>query len=529
MRKTIFTVSLLTAFLLVAQGAFALSFMEDSISVDVGEDSTKLVSLAINNSDNTTQSFTLSSENPDLVEPGLSSGEISANGKLTFNLLAHGTDTGEHSTYVNLNYGGDTETLPVTVKVGGGEGYLGTTFGLVSKNLETGITKTRTFTMTNRWDSRINILGLDFRGDVIITEEGSKPAGWSGELPGRLDPGESFSINIIYDTKNVDPGSYTATMIVPYRVNDQRKTKEVNFNINVIKSLVPGEKEQAKKVQLTYTPKEPKKGDFVTARLVDKQTTEPVSGTMKVYVLSDGQVQTQFEYTNPFSVEQGKKYCMNGTAKGYTETRKCFTVQKIATTVKVKPSSPTTEDTVQLQCVGGDGKLIDKAKLTLDDESLNTPQTTAKNLSTGKHTVECQAKGYETGSKSFTISKPLEIVSSSLPDGLGGNATMEFNQAVDWTVKRDGEQVGSSSGSKIKFSPAEPGNYTIYARGDKQKEFTVKQGAASGFIDILVENKYVIIVLVILFLAFVKPGWVREWLGGKGEEEEAKIMMPEEG
>lgn len=272
--------------------ASALEVNTNSITKNIQAGGQQVISVDVTNQYNSTYTVTINSEDEGLVIPGASTRELAPFKETSFNLVIMApSEAGTYKTKVNLETN-ETDTIDVTVNSQEGEtkkGYLQPTFSTLQQNIEQGTEKSRTFSIKNMYDKRIKVEGISFTGNTIMTSKGvRKPIGWEGNL-GELKPQESLTINLKFNTENLDPGSYTSTMTLAYYQpypGGSRETADVNFNINVVKSLTPGKTGGKEKNMNIKVPKNPTPGDFANIDLVDQDTGETISGDITVLVFN---------------------------------------------------------------------------------------------------------------------------------------------------------------------------------------------------------------------------------------------------
>jgi len=216
---------------------------------------------------------------------------------------------------------------------------------------------------------------------------------------------------------------------------------------------------------------------------------------------------------NVFTVEAGKTYHLTATHPDYYTLDYEFTVPKPSILIYVTPEKPEVGDIITITT---------KNSLTNEDidavvkwDGSVTPKTFTVQTS-GNHTIEATASGFEPAKTWVWVEKALEITYAPEELALNKNATISFSRNTSYEVVYKKEKTGkgsvikSGSGDTISFTPKEAGYYYIYAKGEMVKMYEVKPGfTLPNVVELVkqhpIETAIVIGgILVIIYLKFFK-------------------------
>lgn len=278
--KKLVLIGLLTLILMPATNALQVS--PSSISETASPDDFKMVTLDITNDANSSQQVTINS-NKDWIMPGVSSIEIDASETATINTFLNAPSTGGTYSGNLVAVGDETKAIGVSLDVSSQtEGHLEPTFSHLILTLTEGVTETRTISVRNLYNKKVEVVDLNIQG-AISTEQGKKPISISAGELGFLNPGKDLTFTTNLNTVDLDAKTYTPTLkLVYYDPSGSRQTVDISFEVKVTEKLKGGTTEKLKTMEMSYSPSTPKPGDTMSVTL--KDGAETIQGDVEVTV-----------------------------------------------------------------------------------------------------------------------------------------------------------------------------------------------------------------------------------------------------
>lgn len=513
---------------------YALEVSPDRISTTIKKEGIDFYEVTITNDNNVTESITISSTDTSIALPGLTSLSLPPLEETRFYVILRGR---EGLAYIKIS-NSDTIKIPVEVNIKEETvGFLEPSFFLYKKTFEEGTETKMRLSLRNHYPEKIEIRDVILEGDVITTAEGvSKPIGVEGSF-GFLDPEKDLTLDITVNTVNLDPGTYSCKLTVVYYYKNVRHESPVNFEITVIKSLVPTEKEEEKlnELEVLIVPREPKLGDDVVINVVDKKTKEKITDVnirISEYDLDTGEKIITYTYGQPIVVDL-YKYCVNATKEGYAPVKKCFQPALMESKIKIVPE-PEVGRLCVVSLVDVLGRPLQDAELEIDGEKYSNQASLT--FDEGEHKIIGRAKGYKEARYSFTLTPKFSYSIQNKPEKVGEELIITFNIPATWSIEKEengkSEVVDYGSGENIEFTPDEAGKYYVIANDEVITSFKVSQTSFLPSIPLPNIHPIIIIAVMILillvFFFFSKPKRaVKAGYGRLGEPREKPSVLKE--
>ncbi|HDI72904.1 MAG TPA: hypothetical protein ENF58_02090 [Candidatus Altiarchaeales archaeon] len=526
MKKLVFLFGLI----LLSCCVYALEISPDRISTTIKKGGVDFYEVTITNDNNITESITISSTDTSIALPGLTSLSLPPFEETRFYVIIRGK---EGLAYIKIS-NSDTIKIPIEVNIKEETvGFLEPSFSLYKKTFEEGTETKMRLSLRNHYPEKIEIRDVILEGDVITTAEGiSKPIGVEGSF-GFLDSEKDLTLDITVNTVNLDPGTYSCKLTVVYYYKNVRYETPVNFEITVIKSLVPTEKEEEKlnELEVLIVPREPKLGDDVVINVVDKKTKEKITdATIRVseYDRDTGEKIITYTYSGQPIVVDLYRYCVNVTKEGYKSVKKCFQPPLMESKIKIVPE-PEVGRLCVVSLVDVLGRPIQDAELEIDGEKYSNQASIT--FDEGEHKIIGRAKGYKEAEYSFTLTPKFSYSIQNKPEKVGEELVVTFSTPTAWSIEK--EENGKSavidygSGEFIEFTPEEAGEYYVIANDEVITSFEVSQPSLLPSIPTYPIIIIIIVVAIILFFVFRPKKEVKAGYGRLGEPREKPSVLKE--
>jgi hypothetical protein len=108
-----------------------------------------------------------------------------------------------------------------------------------------GVIKSDNIAFENTCDEEVKIRQAWFMQGTTETNDGEKPATINSQVPPKIEPGDSFFLQILFDTKGIEPKIYSPILRIDYEVGDDKRQAFVNFKVTVKRTTniddIPGE------------------------------------------------------------------------------------------------------------------------------------------------------------------------------------------------------------------------------------------------------------------------------------------------
>jgi len=493
----IFTFLILTFFLM--SSSLAIQFSKTSITEEIPPKEEKTVQLVITNDENQTEEINLFSTDEEILTVSPTNFTLPYGSSKTVDLHLKSPGAGTYTTELVVVATSDIYRIPITI-ISSQAGTLEPTFSKLILTVEPDTITYRTISFRNKYDDRIEIKDIQVL-DAITTQEGTRPIAIKSAQLGWLDPGKDLTVEIEINTKKLDyPKTYNPRLVVVYYYKNERNEVEVQFQVNVQKSLAT----VSKTMNLLITPSSPKPGDTVSAILVG-ENNETIAGKIYVTIYDlQGNKISQFQFLSPFMVESGKRYCFKGEAEYYETVEKCIEPKLKYMRIDVSVENPKPNETVIIKVVDLDGNIIPEAKLKIDGRVYDSPQVTAM-FDKGTHVIVAEAPGMETVSRTLVVEPELRILNYTQKPKLNEPFTMLLNKEAFYIIYFNGKPILNGTASNITFIPKQAGNYTIMV-DDKKISFVPESGWLSQIpvIGFLADNWiYILIVVGIIIVVIV--------------------------
>ena len=486
--------------ILLSQNVLALKFSQSSITQEIEPKSTKTIQLTLTNDKNLTEEINVFSTNEDIATASPTNFTLSSGSSKTINVYLTSPGTGTYTAELVIVATSDIYRIPITI-TSTQEGTLEPTFSKLILTVEPDTITTRTISFRNKYNDRIEIKDIQVL-NAITTQEGTRPIAVKSAQLGWLDPGKDLTVEIEINTKNLDyPKTYNPTLVVVYYYKDERYESDVQFQVNVQKTLTT----VSKTMNLVLSPSDPKPGDKISAILIG-ENNETIAGKIFVTIYdSSGNKISQFQFISPFIVESGKKYCFKGEAEYYETVTKCITPKYSYLHISFSNPNPLPNETIIIKVIDESGNVVPNAKLTIDGHQYNIPQITAM-LDIGTHTIMAEAPGAEPISTTIQVLPELKILNITEKPVTNKPVTILFSREVDYSIIYENKTLLNGTSDNITFIPKKSGIYTILYDGDSIK-LKVEESQFFGFPNIEVyfneQTIYILIIIVILIVVIL--------------------------
>ena len=187
---------------------------------------------------------------------------------------------------------------------------------------------------------------------------------------------------------------------------------------------------------------------------------------------------------NVIGVEPGKTYEIHATSTGYHTAHENITISlpKIQLLILNKEGDVTTSfdvgDQVEVVCRDPNTAEPINCHVLLDGSSSASTFTANKE---GNHTIEVEAEGYESASKTVVFKPPVKVLYAPEKLELNKEAVIMFNKETEYmvTFREDGksavETITSGTGKNITFIPEKRGTYYVFAKDLRVKSYEIKK------------------------------------------------------
>lgn len=494
----IITFSFLILTFFISSSSLALQFSKTAITEQIAPKEEKTVQVIITNDKNLTEEINLFSTDEKILTASPNNFTLPKGSSKTINLYLKSPGSGTYTAELVIVATSDIYRIPVTI-TSTQQGTLEPTFSKLILTVEPDTVTYRSISFRNKYDDRIEIKDIQVL-DAITTQEGTRPISVKSAQLGWLEPGKDLTVEIEINTKKLDyPKTYNPRLVIVYYYKNERSEVEVQFQINVQKSLTT----VSKTMNLLISPKEPKPGDTVSAILVG-ENNETIAGKIFVSIYdSSGSKISHFQFLSPFMVESGKRYCFKGEAEYYETVEKCVEPKLKVMRIDLSIPNPKPNETVIIKVVDLEGNVIPEAKLSIDGKSYDSPQVTAM-FDKGTHVIVAQAPGMETVSTTITVEPELKILNYTEKVRVNEPFTMLLNKEAFYIIYFNDKPILNGTSSNITFIPKQVGNYTIMVE-DKKISFVPESGWFLQIpgMEFIVENWVYIVVAVAIIIVII--------------------------
>ena len=305
---------------------------------------------------------------------------------------------------IPISVGDKTSNIIFTVVAE--EGMLRPTFTSQKMSIEQEAKSTQFLTVRNMYDDEIEVTSIEVEGKTVLTKEGiRKPLDIIEKKTGWLPKGSDITITLGINTIGVEPGAYPVNIIFTYYYKNSQKVLRIPFEITVQKTL---EEMKSTKLILEISNENPSPGDTISVELKD-EFNNTIEGNIECKVYDkNNELVDSFSPSGQFMVVSGRKYCLRATKEGYEPIEKCFTVEEKHIFLKLSNPSPSVNETIMIQLVDDEGKVVSDGTIVIDDKDYNSPQITVS-FDSGTHMIIGKSSGCDDISKTITIQIPLEV------------------------------------------------------------------------------------------------------------------------
>jgi len=278
-------------------------------------------------------------------------------------------------------------------------------------------------------------------------------------------------------------------------------TKSVYISISYGNQIYPAilqitaEQPVPKIIKVVLQPEKVYPGTFVELYAVDQNSGEKLDDAeilVKVYDKRTGEMISQFVYSSQFKAECNKRYYVEATKEGYTSDKVWIEVNDIPTKLSIDPEEPKLNETVTVKYLSlSDSAPVPGATITINGETFGDSIVTFK-ADSEQLDIEAKAECYQLQSTVVPVEVPLKLIKSGGKRQPGKTVWWLFNKEVEWSIKKDGEELSSGLDQNVTLTFVEPGKYQLYADGKLIEEFKISPSYLSN-------PKYILIALLVGF------------------------------
>ena len=352
----------------------------------------------------------------------------------------------------------------------------------ITKKIQQGIKSSSLILyLYNGLPTSIKIERVDISGDVFEFEDGTSEPISGYKLTTQtniLEPGDQIPIVIKLSTQKIEPGKYTATVTVSYRVGNKLRYKTAILDIVVFKS-----QHQAISEVTVDMPDEIEKDKYFTIRVsgVSSSYNIDVKFSNESCIEGSGELRDSvYEYRgklvcdidkisirvdvrrdNTLIKSVSKEYIIRKEKPSSTSLKPMF--------IRVEPAMPHPGDVVKIYVVDDRGNVLSGASIRVN----GLPMTSFIAEPKKTYTIEATLEGYKKATKTLVIpGKQLKVTISPENPKVGDNITIEVrdaktNQIIPATIKVNGKTIEGNT-----YHIDKEGFYTITVEANEYETFT---------------------------------------------------------
>jgi|GEM_PF-3806980 len=248
-------------------------------------------------------------------------------------------------------------------------------------------------------------------------------------------------------------------------------------------------KEVTKKITIAISPIEPLPGDMVTI------TTSP-DVVPKVQEYDENNNLIREIYTKSFRAVAGHTYKIYAEKEGYLSNSLAISVSRLPLRISVNPPNPEPGDEITVTLMTGSEEATD-AILYINNQSTGTYKKTFK-VEKGTYRFEGKGDKYRTTTYTLTVKEKAITILNTSNVSVGSPVIIKLSDTTFWNVTYQGELVAQGDSDTIKFTPNQPGIYTVYVEGLGSFNVEVPQMAT-----IHIPANYLLVAVLILAVVLV--------------------------
>ena len=351
----------------------------------------------------------------------------------------------------------------------------------ITKKIQQGIKSSSLILyLYNGLPTSIKIERVDISGDVFEFEDGTSEPISGYKLTTQtniLEPGDQIPIVIKLSTQKIEPGRYTATVTVSYRVGSKLRYKTAILDVVVFKS-----QSQAVSEVSVELPDEIRKDE----RFVIRVRGVTSSYNIKVKFSNESCVEGSGELLGNVYEYEGKLTCDLDKLTVTVDVRKDnnliksiskeYVIKKEETTttvkqmfIKIDPLTPQPGDIVRVYVVDDKGNVLSGASIKVN----GLPMTSFIAEPKKTYNIEATLEGYRKATRTVVVpGKKFKVTITPENPKVGDNITIEVrdaktNQLVSATIKVNGKAINGNT-----YHIDKEGTYTITVEANEYDTFT---------------------------------------------------------
>jgi len=243
----------------------------------------------------------------------------------------------------------------------------------------------------------------------------------------------------------------TAEGINNIEVDVKRKGVVNRYNLEINCS-----KEITERITISISPIEPLPGDMVTI------TTSP-DVIPKIQEFDEDNNLIREVYAKSFRAEAGHTYKIYAEKEGYLSNSITISISRLPLRISINPPNPEPGDEITVVLMTGSEEAYD-AILYINNQSTGTYKKTFR-VEKGTYRFEGKGDKYRTTTSTLTVKEKAITILNTSNVSLGSPVIIKLSDSTFWNVTYQGELVAEGNSDTIRFTPEQPGLYTVYAEG----------------------------------------------------------------
>lgn len=288
----------------------------------------------------------------------------------------------------------------------------------------------------------------------------------------------------------------TAEGINNIEVDVKRKGVVNRYNLEINCS-----KEITERITISISPIEPLPGDMVTI------TTSP-DVIPKIQEFDEDNNLIREVYAKSFRAEAGHTYKISAEKEGYLSNSITISISRLPLRISINPPNPEPGDEITVVLMTGSEEAYD-AILYINNQSTGTYKKTFR-VEKGTYRFEGKGDKYRTTTFTLTVKEKAITILNTSNVSLGSPVIIKLSDSTFWNVTYQGELVAEGNSDTIRFTPEQPGLYTVYA--ERLGSFNIEVPAVTT---ISLPSEYLLIAILVIaaiLIPLYRLGYLDEFI-----------------